>query len=247
MSVYVIADLHLSTNEQTNKSMEKFGSRWQNYTEKINKNWRAVITDDDTVVIPGDISWALRLEEAREDLAFLDSLPGKKLIGKGNHDFWWTTAAKTERFFAENGMTSMSLLYNNAYIVEDFVVCGTRGWYYDRLGDKIPPETDYAKMTAREAARLQLSIDAADRLLIENPDKERLVFLHFPPIWNGQIFPEIVEVLQRNGIGRVFFGHIHGSYSLPTSFVQDGISYALISADFLNFAPRPIFPASFYG
>ena len=246
MSLYVIADLHLSV-AHPDKSMDVFGRRWHDYTEKLNKNWNAVITDEDTVVIPGDISWGLTLADALPDFAFIEKLPGKKLIGKGNHDFWWTTAAKTERFFSEHGMTTMSLLYNNAYAVEDFAICGTRGWYYDPMGDKIPPETDYQKMTSREAARLQLSIDAANRLCLEDPGKERLVFLHFPPIWNGQIIPEIVEVLQKNNIKRVFFGHIHGSYNLPTSFEADGILYSLISADFLNFAPRPIFPSSFYG
>ncbi len=246
MSLYVIADLHLSV-AHPDKSMDVFGRRWNDYTEKLNKNWRAIVTDEDTVVIPGDISWGLTLSDALPDFLFLESLPGKKIIGKGNHDFWWTTAAKTERFFAENRMTSISLLYNNAYLCEDFVICGTRGWYYDPSGDKIPPETDYQKMILREAARLQLSIDAADRLLSETSDKERLAFLHFPPIWNGQVITEIAEVLQKNRIKRVFFGHIHGTYTVPRSFEADGVSYALISADFLNFCPCPIFPASFYG
>ena len=120
MSLFTIADLHLSI--AADHPMDVFGSRWQNYTKKIEKNWRAVVTDADTVILPGDISWAMHLSEAREDFAFLDALPGKKLLGKGNHDFWWETATKLHRFFEENGFTTLSLLYNNAHVVEDYIV-----------------------------------------------------------------------------------------------------------------------------
>ena len=240
--LYVIADLHLSTAEGMNKSMEVFGRRWSGYVERLEKNWRAVIEPEDSVVVPGDISWALTLSEATSDLRFLDSLPGHKYIGKGNHDFWWSTAAKTDRFFAEQGITSISLLNNNAWTVEDFVICGTRGWFQDENIEKIPKNTDYDKLVAREAIRLSLSLEEGRRLADKAPGREMIAFLHFPPIWNGQECRPIVEMLKQYGIRRCYFGHIHGSYNAPASFEHEGITFALISADFLNFVPRPILP-----
>ncbi len=240
MSVYVIADLHLSTNEQTNKSMEKFGSRWQNYTEKINKNWRAVITDDDTVVIPGDISWALRLEEAREDLAFLDSLPGKKLIGKGNHDFWWTTAAKMNAFFADNNFSTIEILYNNAFVVDDMIIAGTRGWFIDEKQQNTVGEVDYDKIINRENMRLGMSLDAAAKLR-EESGLPIVAFLHFPPVWSDFVCRDIVDLLHKYDVKYCYFGHIHGTYYVPRSFEFEGIQMTLCSADFINFSPMPVF------
>ena len=126
MSIFVLADLHLSTDSKTNKSMEVFGARWQDYMTKIEKNWNAVVGENDTVIVPGDISWATRLEDAESDLRFLNSLNGKKLIGKGNHDFWWSTASKLNVFFEQNNFNTIKLLHNNAHIVENFVICGSR-------------------------------------------------------------------------------------------------------------------------
>ncbi len=240
MSVYVIADLHLSINEQTNKSMEKFGARWQNYTEKLSKNWRAVITDNDTVVIPGDISWALRLEEAREDLAFLDSLPGKKLIGKGNHDFWWTTASKMTVFFADNNFSTIEILYNNAYVLEDMIVCGTRGWFIDEKQQNTVGEVDYDKIINRENMRLSMSIEAAAKLRGET-GLEVVAFLHFPPVWGDFVCRDLVDLLHKYDVKHCYFGHIHGVYTMPRSFEFEGIQMALCSADFINFSPMPVF------
>ena len=240
--LYVIADLHLSTAEGMNKSMEVFGRRWSGYVERLEKNWRAVIEPEDSVVIPGDISWALTLPESATDLRFLDSLPGHKYIGKGNHDFWWSTAAKTEKFFEEQGITTISMLNNNAWVVEDFIICGTRGWFQDESIEKIPKNTDYDKLVAREAIRLSLSLEEGKKLAELNPGREMIAFLHFPPIWNGQECRPIVDVLLQYGVKRCYFGHIHGTYTAPASFVHEGITFALISADFLNFVPRPILP-----
>ena len=114
MSIFAIGDLHLSTNQNTNKSMEKFGRRWLGYTDKLRRNWEAVVSPEDTVVIPGDISWAMKMEEALSDFMFLESLPGQKLIGKGNHDFWWCTASKMNAFFEDNHINSIRVLNNNA-------------------------------------------------------------------------------------------------------------------------------------
>lgn len=241
MSLFTIADLHLSQNGD--HAMDVFGSRWQGYTEKIVKRWRAVVTDADTVVVPGDISWGLTLAEARADLAFIDALPGKKLLGKGNHDFWWTTAAKIGRFFAENAFSTLSLLYNNAYVVEDFIVCGTRGWFLEEGQQLTVGSVDHTRIVNRERIRLSLSLDAAKRLQTgENANKEILVFLHFPPAWNGFTIPEFAALMREYGVRRCFFGHIHGNYTAPLTTEENGIEQTLISADALDFVPRRIFP-----
>jgi predicted phosphohydrolase len=129
MAIYVLSDLHLSIDAKTNKSMEVFGNRWQDYVSKIEKNWNAVVAPHDTVIVPGDISWAMKLEDSYADLQFLNALNGKKLLGKGNHDFWWSTVSKMKKFFALNGFDTLDVLYNNAHIVEDKIVCGTRCWF----------------------------------------------------------------------------------------------------------------------
>lgn len=240
--LYVIADLHLSTAEGMNKSMEIFGNRWNGYVEKLKKNWSAVVEPEDHVVVPGDISWALSLPEAREDLLFLDSLPGHKYIGKGNHDYFWSTASKLDKFFEENGISSISLLHNNAWVCEDFILCGTRGWYQDASCENMPKNADFSKLVAREAARLKISLDAGRLLQEKSPEKEMLVFLHFPPVWNGFVSEPITELLSEYGVKRCYFGHIHGNYTAAPSLVFRGVRFSLISADFLNFSPRPILP-----
>lgn len=243
--LYVIADLHLSTAETTNKAMDVFGRRWNGYTEKLKKNWSAVVAPEDNVVVPGDISWALTLDEAKYDLHFLDSLPGHKYISKGNHDFFWSTAAKMDAFFKVEGISSVSLLHNNAYVCEDFILTGTRGWYQDASCENMPENTDFEKLVAREAARLKISLDAGKKLADANPGKETLTFLHFPPIWGGLRCEPILSLLREYGVKRCYFGHIHGNYTAPASFEDGGIRFSLIAADFLNFAPRPILPDLF--
>ena len=153
--------------------MEVFGRRWQDYIQRIEKNWRHLVTDDDTVVIPGDISWALSLEESLSDMKFIDSLPGKKLLGKGNHDFWWSTMRKHKDFFDKNGITTISFLYNNAHEVEDYILAGTRGWYNDEDATNAPDNADFAKLTNREAVRLRMSLEEAKKLKENAPEKER--------------------------------------------------------------------------
>lgn len=240
--LYVIADLHLSTAEGMNKSMEVFGRRWSGYTEKLHKNWNAVVTEEDSVVIPGDISWALTLPEATSDLHFIDGLPGQKYIAKGNHDFWWSTAAKMDKFFEAEGIHSIHLLNNNAWICDDFVLCGTRGWYQDESCENMPKDTDFEKLVTREAIRLKLSLDCGKELAAQDRTREMLAFLHFPPIWNGLECRPIIDLLKEYGIRRCYFGHIHGNYTAPACATHEGIQFSLISADFLNFAPRPILP-----
>ena len=218
--------------------MEVFGARWANYVQRISDNFKRLVTDEDTVVIPGDISWALSLEEAVSDLKFIDSLPGKKILGKGNHDFWWCTMKKHEALFERLGIKTVSFLFNNAHECDDFIIAGTRGWYNDSGATNIPEGTDFKKLTERERLRLKMSLDEAKRLKELSPQKEIVAFMHFPPVWSGQESEGLVDLLIEYGVGRVYFGHIHGNYSIEPSFTHKGISMHLVSADYLKFVPK---------
>jgi predicted phosphohydrolase len=240
MSIFVIGDLHLSTNRSTNKSMEKFGRRWMGYTEKLRRNWEAVVSPEDTVVIPGDISWAMKMEEALSDFQFLESLPGKKLIGKGNHDFWWSTAAKMNAFFEENRITSVHILNNNAYLVENQVLCGTRGWFLDERQQVTVGSVDYDKIVNREVIRLKLSLDSAAALQKSCAEERGFtppvsVFLHFPPVWVDFVCRPFVDTLHEYGDPDCYFGHIHGVYGAPRQTLFEGIRMHLISSDAMDF------------
>ena len=237
MSVFAISDLHLSTHATTNKSMEVFGGRWENYIERIEKNWRRLICAEDTVVIPGDVSWALSLDEALSDLKFIDSLPGHKILGKGNHDFWWTSMKKHAEFFEKHGIKTISFLFNNAHRAGDIIIAGTRGWYYDEDASNIPSGTDFDKLAARESGRLRASLEAAEKL--RNGDNlETVVFMHFPPFWNETEAKDTFDILEQYGVKRLYFGHIHGNYSIPSVTYHRGIEMRLISADFAEFIPK---------
>ncbi len=245
MAIFVLSDLHLSTDLSMNKSMEIFGDRWRDYMQKIQKNWNSVVAENDTVIVPGDISWATRLEETRADLGFLNSLNGTKLLGKGNHDFWWTTASKMYKFFEDNGFGTLKILYNNAYAVEDRIVCGTRGWFPDESKQVTVGEVDYAKIVNRELSRLKLSLDAAKKLQNEEYElTDRIlpieVFLHFPPIWAELIMKEFVDMLSAYGIKQIYFGHIHAAYNAPRTIQYENMTFTLTSSDFLNFYPLKI-------
>ena len=236
MSVFVIADLHLATvNKQ--KSMEIFGKRWKNYIEKLRDNWCAVVTENDTVIIPGDISWGLATSDALDDLLWLDSLPGKKIIMKGNHDFWWSTASKLNAFFEENKITSLTLLNNNAIEAENYIIAGSRGWFTDKSMQNTDEKVDYAKIINRETIRLRMSLDAAVKLKGDTK-KEIVAFLHFPPIWGDFVCEPILKLLDEYKIQRCYLGHIHGSYTVPAAFEYNGIKFYIISADYLDFLPK---------
>lgn len=239
MAVFVIADLHLDTvtNE---KSMEVFGNRWQNYIEKLKKNWIKVVSENDTVIIPGDISWALTTEDALADLKWIDALPGRKIIMKGNHDFWWSTLSKMRRFFCENCINTIDILYNNALEVENYIIAGSRGWFVDKAVQPSKSVTaDYQKIVNREVIRLKLSLDNAKKLS-ESTGKEIITFFHFPPVWSDFECSEILETLKEYNITKCYFGHIHGSYALGGIFTWDNIEFRMISADFLDFLPQII-------
>ena len=242
MSVFVIADTHLSG--RVNKSMEVFGARWLDYQNKLKKNWTAIVNPEDTVILPGDISWGMNLDEALEDLRWLDALPGQKMLGKGNHDFWWATVSKMQDFFDTHQLSSLHILYNNAFAIEDFIVCGTRGWFNDEKQQVVVGSVDYQKIVRREVGRLRLSLDKAKELKQKNEygDREILVFLHFPPVFGDFKCEELLQLLHEYQIKRCFFGHIHGSYRVPRTFEYEDISFTLTSSDFLNFIPMMIFP-----
>ena len=240
MSLFVIADLHLSSDGS--KSMDKFGTRWVDYMNKLRRNWCAVVKDEDTVIVPGDISWSLKLEDSVDDLRFLDSLPGTKLIGKGNHDFWWSTASKMNAFFAQNEITTVKMLYNNAYVLPDCIVCGTRGWFVEESQQNTVGSVDYLRIVNREVIRLRMSLEEAKKLKLMEGNEQLpiLVFLHFPPVWGEFVCREIVDVLKEYDIKTCYFGHIHGAYYSPRTIHFEGIDFVLCAADYLNFTPFPV-------
>ena len=239
MSVFVIADLHLDT-VTNQKSMEIFGNKWQGYLEKIKNNWIRVVSENDTVIIPGDISWALATEDSIADLKWIDSLPGKKIIMKGNHDFWWSTVSKLKRFFVENNITTIDILYNNAIEVENFIAAGSRGWFVDKsVQPSKSVNADFEKIINREIIRLKLSLECAKEMQ-QSTNKEIIVFFHFPPVWRDFECKEILELLKQYNISRCYFGHIHGCYTQSDVFNWDNIEFRMISADFIDFIPQII-------
>lgn len=238
MSVFVISDLHLSINNPA-KSMGVFGNRWRDYETKIETNWRKLVTDNDTVIIPGDISWGSSLQDSLSDLRFLDSLPGKKIISKGNHDFWWSTVSKLKTFFEEHSLTSLNILNNNAFSVENYIVTGTRGWFLDPSSQITAQPTDYAKIVNREAMRLRLALAEAEKLRTDSQN-EILVFFHFPPLWKDFCDETTFDTLLEFNVRKCYFGHIHGVYNIPEKYEYRGITLSMISADYLNFVPKLI-------
>ena len=240
MSLFVLSDTHLSFSD--NKPMDVFGRRWQDYTHKLEKNWNSIVSDEDTVVIAGDISWAMSHIGAVKDFEFLDKLKGTKIIGKGNHDYWWTSLKKLNEMLSLNKFDSIKFLYNNAYLVDGRIIAGSRGWYYDENNKNAPENADFEKIVAREVIRLELSLAEAEKIKSESaPDAEIIVFLHFPPVYGSFECEQITDVLKKHGIKRCYFGHIHSAYDVPRSFEQDGITYYITSADFLEFTPLKIF------
>lgn len=236
MAVFVIADLHLSTAERTQKSMEVFGPRWKDYAERLRQNWCRLVAPQDTVVVAGDISWALTLEEALEDLRFLNALPGKKVLMKGNHDFWWNSLKKMNTLCETEGLDTLTFLHNSATVAEDFLIFGTRGWFYGEEGEA--GEGDIPRLIAREALRLDLSLGALKKLQAQHPEKEAIAFFHFPPLWGGVACEAFTAKLEEAGIQRCYFGHIHGAHKISTT--RNGVTYTLVAADALSFIPLHI-------
>ena len=229
MSIYVIADLHLSFSQD--KPMDIFGDNWNNHANKIRKNWEEVVTDKDLVIIPGDFSWAMNLKDAYKDFEFLNKLPGKKILLKGNHDYWWTTVTNMDRFIKENNFKNIKFLHNNSYLNENKIICGTRGWSFTDTENSL-------KMINRENERLKISLKTGIDLYGE--EKEIIVCMHYPPLTQNTIRNikdlEFVETLQQYHVKKCFYGHLHGS-SHKDAIEQNvkGIEFKLISADYLDF------------
>ncbi|HIY33991.1 MAG TPA: metallophosphoesterase [Candidatus Eubacterium faecigallinarum] len=222
MSLFAIADTHLSFG--TNKPMDTFEG-WSNYTQRLENNWNRLVDSEDYVIIAGDISWAMNFDELKADFAFIDSLKGKKIILKGNHDYWWNTVKKMNEFLDLNNFKSISFLYNNAYEFDGFSVCGSRGWLLDS------DEQQDEKVLRREVLRLEMSLDSAK-------SDEKIVFLHYPPITTNEKCDDILNLLVKYGIKKCYYGHLHGAaakYAVDDSI--NGVDFKLISADRLNFTP----------
>lgn len=221
MSIFAISDLHLSFG--VNKPMNIFKG-WDNHTEQIRANWSRLVGERDTVVLPGDFSWGLKIEETLEDFKFLEELPGKKILLKGNHDLWWSTAKKIRTFWEENGIKSCDIVFNNCYVAENFAIAGTRGWFYDEQGTK--------KVKMREAGRLEASLKCA-----KETGLPILTFLHYPPVYKDNVSEEIMWVLKKYDIKTVYHGHIHGAGFHNAKTEYDGIKFKLISCDCTHFTP----------
>lgn len=226
MALYAIGDLHLSLS--VNKSMEVFGPAWKNYHARIEEAL-SVLKEDDVLILAGDTSWGMSLEEAEADFKFLDRFPGKKYLIKGNHDYWWTTASKLGRFCAEKEIRSLELLHNNCVFYGDYALCGTRGWFLEE--DQKPHN---AKVLAREVGRLEMSLQAAG-------DRPILCFLHYPPLYQGYECPEILETLKKYDVRHCCYGHLHGpTIRRRLEGNRGGVEFSLISADYLGFIPKKI-------
>ena len=227
MALFVLGDTHLSLG--ASKPMDVFPG-WNGYVERLERNWRKLIKPEDTIVLAGDISWAMRLNDTRRDFAFLQELPGQKLIMKGNHDYWWTTANKMNAYLKAEGFDTLHILHNNHYAFQQYGICGTRGWV------SINGETADAKVLAREVQRLEVSIQSAL--------KEQLtpiVFLHYPPIYGNSYNYEILEVLHRYAITECYYGHIHGkAHQYAFEGVYEETKMHLISGDYIQFKPVKI-------
>lgn len=225
MAIFAIGDLHLSLGSA--KPMDIF-SGWENYVERLKENWLAAVTPQDTVLLAGDTSWASKLEECEKDFAFLESLPGKKILIKGNHDYWWTTMAKMERYAAASGFSSLSFLQNTCVFADGVALCGTRGWLFD-VG-----QPHDQKVMSRECGRLRASLAAAG-------GAEKLAFLHYPPLCRQADAPGLLSILHEFGVKRCFYGHLHGaSIGKAVQGTVNGIEYTLISGDALQFFPYKI-------
>ncbi len=243
MALYAIGDLHLSFG--SDKPMDIFGGAWRGYVDKI-KAGLSILREEDTLILCGDTSWGMTLEESREDFAFLASFPGRKILVKGNHDYWWTTASKMLSFFESNGFLNFSLLHNNAYLYQNTALCGSRGWFLEE------GQREDQKVLSRECLRVEMSLRAGlsgnavpinaslateeDRCV--SAERTPFVFLHYPPLYEGYRCDDIVSLLETSGVKRCYFGHLHGSTRhRAIEGVYGGVEYRLISADHVNFTP----------
>lgn len=224
MALYVIGDTHFS--ELGNKPMDVFEGKWTNYREKLIDGFESTLTEKDLLVLCGDFSWGMNLEEALPDFRLLASFPGKKLLLKGNHDYWWTTLSKMRNFLESNSINNVDFLHNNCHVYENRIICGSRGWYNEDCEQKI---------FNRELIRLEASLKAAGE---EREGMEILCFLHYPPFDKDERTSPLTKLIRSYGVRRCFYGHLHGQ-SIKNAFSGelDGVHYSLISADAIGFRP----------
>lgn len=209
--------------------------RWENHWAKLSAEWCALVKEEDTVVIPGDISWGSSFDEALPDLEFINNLPGRKIIGKGNHDYWWATMKKMQKFKEEKNLSSIEFLFNNAFVAENKIICGTRGWV-NEFGVK----TEDERIIKREANRLMMSLEEGKKLKELYPEKELVVFLHYPPIFGEFMNLDIIDLLYRYEISDVYFGHLHNVRPEQLDKEYIGIKLHLISCDYVGFVPQKV-------
>ncbi len=227
MKIFAVGDLHLSFDERIKKPMDVFGPSWKNHEQRLKENWIKQVSDDDIVIICGDISWGLRLDEAMADFRWIEALPGKKIITKGNHDLWWTSMSKLNKI-----SESITFLQNDAYIAGDTAICGTRGW--------ICPGTEGfdahdEKIYKRELMRLKMSLDSA----VKSGAKKIAAALHYPPC-NDKFQPSgFTEMLTEYGVKCCVYGHLHGKDAFGNGFqgVMNGVEYKLVSLDYVDAKP----------
>lgn len=225
MAIFAISDLHLSFG--TDKPMNVFGQVWENYEDKIKINWKSSVNENDIVILPGDLSWGITLKEAKKDFEFINNLPGKKIILKGNHDYYFSTKTKVEKYFKENGFNTISVLHNDAIETNECIVAGTRGWGKTESSDKALDK----KIILREENRLILSLEKAKKIQEKSPDKQIIVAMHFPPfIGNFQ------KIMKDYNIKKCIYGHLHGyGHFMVKEGIIDGIEYKMVSCDYTKF------------
>lgn len=227
MALYAIGDLHLCLGAP--KPMDIFGGAWVGYMDKLKEGLR-VIGPEDTTVLCGDLSWSLDLANSKADFAWINEIPGRKIILKGNHDYWWSTVAKFNKFCAENGFENMYILNNNCFEYGDWAICGTRGWFFEEERSGQHDE----KVFKRELIRLETSLKAAG-------EKNKMVFLHYPPRYKGYECKEILDLLEKYEVRRCFYGHLHGgSHNLAMEGLWNGVEFRLVAADYMRFKPYPV-------
>ena len=232
MSIYAIGDLHLSFS--TDKPMDVFGKEWNNYEEKLIEKWNLMIKEDDLVILPGDFSWAMYLEETEKDFEYLSKLPGKKIIVKGNHDYWWTTIKKMNSFLEEKNLNNIDFIFNNAKRYKNYIIVGTRGWYFGE-------DEECEKMLNREILRLENSIKCGLNLMGDD-NLEIICAMHYPPITKNMIESNkkspYLELMKKYNIERCIYGHLHGqAHSEAVEGIVDGVKLKLVSSDYLKFEP----------
>ncbi len=227
MSIYAISDLHLSFS--TNKPMNIFGDNWNNYERRIEENWERLVKEEDTVLLPGDFSWGMTFEEAKSDFKYLNKLPGGKIMLKGNHDYWWGTLNKINKFLEDNSFKNINILYNNSYLVENKIICGTRGW---TIADN---DEENEKIYKRELLRLEMSLK--DGINKYGKEKEIIVCMHYPPT-NTVLLENsgYIEIMKKYNVKKCIYGHLHGeSQKEAIEGNLNGIQINLVSCDYTKF------------